>query len=225
MLSLTLAKTSILLLYLRVLSAYRPVLLAARVVLVIVILSHAYILATLLTACIPLDAFWDPFSFIAAQQPGSDGGTRAPYCHPRSVYWSHAGLNIVTDFMVFVLPLTVLGKIRAPRREKGALVGVFVVAFGYVFPPRWHVFHLSVPSYPSLRPQNVAVVLVPSKSLRCLKIANRVRKEYASYPSPASSSSPETETAVFFGLISRGRRQRRQTGRRSKLMRRLCALA
>jgi len=90
----------------------------------VVVISHIYIIICLLTACIPLSAFWD---FTPARANA--------YCHPMSIYWSHAGLNIVTDFLIFLLPLTVLHKIRSPRPQKIALVVIFLLAFMYVSPP------------------------------------------------------------------------------------------
>jgi hypothetical protein len=118
---MTFTKLSILCLYIRVLS-YNAVRLAAKVLLGIVLISHAYILGTLFTACIPFDAFWD-FS----KRPTA-------FCQPQAVYWSHAGLNIVTDFLIFILPLTVLNKIRCPRPQKIALSIIFLIAFRYCFP-------------------------------------------------------------------------------------------
>ncbi|KAK0649836.1 hypothetical protein B0T16DRAFT_457210 [Cercophora newfieldiana] len=117
-LSMTFTKLSVLCLYIRVLT-YDHVRRAAKVMLGVVVVSHVYILACLFTACVPLEAFWnlDP---IARSQA---------YCHPISIYWSHAGLNIVTDFLIFLLPLTVIHKIRSPRPQKVALVIIFLLAF------------------------------------------------------------------------------------------------
>ncbi|KAK1750077.1 hypothetical protein QBC47DRAFT_124595 [Echria macrotheca] len=109
-------KLSILCLYIRVLT-YERVRLAAKILLGIVLVSHIYILATLFTACVPLDAFWD-FS-----------KRETAYCHDISVYWSHAGLNIVTDFLIFMLPLTVIHKVRTIRPQKIALLVIFILAF------------------------------------------------------------------------------------------------
>ncbi|KAK0609239.1 hypothetical protein B0T14DRAFT_532057 [Immersiella caudata] len=87
--------------------------------LVIVILTHMWIIASLFTVCVPLEAFWDRTKY-------KYGST---YCHTFDVYWSHAGINIVTDFLIFMLPLTVLRKVRIPKRQQIALGGVFVLAF------------------------------------------------------------------------------------------------
>jgi len=118
---MTFTKLSVLCLYIRVLT-YDRVRLAAKILLGVVLLSHLYILATLFTACVPLDAFWD----FAKRDTA--------YCQPMSIYWSHAGLNIVTDFLIFTLPLTVLSKIRTSRPEKWCLGVIFVLAFRYTPP-------------------------------------------------------------------------------------------
>ncbi|KAK1832566.1 hypothetical protein QBC39DRAFT_256421 [Podospora conica] len=114
--TLTFTKLSILCLYIRVL-VYDYVRIAAKVLLAIVLVTHTYILVTMFTACIPLDAFWD-----YSRRPTA-------YCHGMDIYWSHAGLNIATDFLIFILPLTVLHRIRSPRPQKIALAIIFLLAF------------------------------------------------------------------------------------------------
>ena len=118
-LSLTFTKLSILCLYIRVLT-YEYARRGAKIVLGIVIVSHLWIIIGLCTMCIPMDAFWDLSKRATA------------YCHSMDIFWSHAGLNIVTDFMIFMLPLTVLHKLRILRNQKIALYIVFLIAFGYV---------------------------------------------------------------------------------------------
>jgi hypothetical protein len=117
-LALTSVKISILCLYLRALR-YPFVTLATKILLGVVVLTHLWIIVSVFTVCVPLDAFWDRTKFQVGRT----------YCHKFSVYWSHAGINIVTDFLIFALPLTVLGKLRIPRRQRMALGGVFVLAF------------------------------------------------------------------------------------------------
>jgi len=117
-LCLIFTKLSILCLYIRVLT-YNRVRLAAKILLAFVLLSHAFILLAVFTTCVPLSAYWD-----------LDPAARAKaYCHPIFMYWLHAALNIITDFLIFMLPLTVLHKIRSPRPEKIALCVVFTLAF------------------------------------------------------------------------------------------------
>ncbi|KAK1978808.1 hypothetical protein LZ30DRAFT_203692 [Colletotrichum cereale] len=115
--SITLTKISILLLYIRIF-AYDLVCLLAKILLGVVAVSHAWIIASILTTCIPLSAAWnyDPL---------------APpvYCHPVSVFWGNACLHLVTDFFIFVLPLPVISSMRLPRRQKLGLYFVFSLAF------------------------------------------------------------------------------------------------
>ena len=84
------------------------------------VISHVWIIVSIFTGCVPLAALWD----MAAHQTA--------YCHPGSVYWSHSGLNITTDFLIFLLPLPVVKKLCVPRRQKIALYCVFLLAFWYV---------------------------------------------------------------------------------------------
>ncbi|KAL2152163.1 hypothetical protein VTH82DRAFT_5347 [Thermothelomyces myriococcoides] len=109
-------KVSILCLYIRVLT-YNSVRRAAKVLLVVVTITHAWIIASLFTGCIPLAGLWDKVTH------------EKRYCHPGSVYYSHSSINIATDFLIFLLPLTVLHRIHAPPKQKIALYFVFLLAF------------------------------------------------------------------------------------------------
>lgn len=124
--ALTSVKISILCLYLRALR-YGYIHLATKVMLGIVIITHVWIIISLFTVCIPLSAVWD-----VAQR-------KTAYCHSFSVYWSHSGINISTDFLIFALPLCVLNKLQVPQRQKIALGFVFVLAFrcAWATPPTW----------------------------------------------------------------------------------------
>ncbi|KAK2040637.1 hypothetical protein LZ31DRAFT_38375 [Colletotrichum somersetense] len=115
--SITLTKVSILLLYIRVF-AYDLVCLLAKIMLGVVAVSHAWIIASILTTCIPLSAAWnfDPLS-------------PPVYCHPFSVFWGNACIHLVTDFFIFLLPLPVIASMRLPRRQKMGLYFVFSLAF------------------------------------------------------------------------------------------------
>ncbi|OHW98284.1 integral membrane protein [Colletotrichum incanum] len=115
--SLTLTKISILLLYIRILT-YDLVRLLGKILLGIVVVSHTWIIVSILTTCIPLSAAWnfDPLG-------------PAVYCHPISVFWGNACLHLVTDFLIFLLPLPVISSMRLPRRQKMGLYFVFCLAF------------------------------------------------------------------------------------------------
>ncbi|KEZ40412.1 hypothetical protein SAPIO_CDS8279 [Scedosporium apiospermum] len=115
--SLTFTKLSILCLYLRILT-YERTQLATKVLIATVTISHTYILTNLFVSCVPLKAFWD-YSI-----------RKNSYCHDSSIYWSNYILHIATDFLIFLLPLPVISKLRIPKKQKFGLLAVFLLAFG-----------------------------------------------------------------------------------------------
>ncbi|KAF9877143.1 hypothetical protein CkaCkLH20_05409 [Colletotrichum karsti] len=115
--SLTLTKVSILLLYIRILT-YDLVRLLGKVLLGVVLVSHTWIIVSILTTCIPLSAAWD-----------YDPANPPVYCHPVPVFWVNAMLHLLTDFMIFMLPLPVISSMSLPRRQKMGLYFVFCLAF------------------------------------------------------------------------------------------------
>lgn len=51
-------------------------------------------------------------------------------CIDNQVQWfSNAGINILTDVIVFVLPLPVIGKLNLARGQKYSLLGIFCLGF------------------------------------------------------------------------------------------------
>lgn len=67
--------------------------------------------------CTPIAAFWDK------SIPNSK-------CIDNQVQWfSHAGINILTDVIVFVLPLPVIGKLNLAKGQKYSLLGIFCLGF------------------------------------------------------------------------------------------------
>jgi hypothetical protein len=69
------------------------------------------------TACIPLHAFWD-FTVAGA------------YCHAKSIWWANTYLHVITDFMIYLLPMPVILRLRFPTRQKVLLFVLF--AFGFL---------------------------------------------------------------------------------------------
>ncbi|OIW30360.1 hypothetical protein CONLIGDRAFT_366305 [Coniochaeta ligniaria NRRL 30616] len=116
-LTIFLTKTSILLLYARILT-YQHARYAVYVILVVVTLSNIWAFAVVMTACIPLAAFWD-----FTQAAGA-------YCHPRSFWWANTGLHMATDFLIFGLPMPIIFHLNASPRQKVLLYGIF--AFGFL---------------------------------------------------------------------------------------------
>ncbi|KAK0748356.1 hypothetical protein B0T21DRAFT_406881 [Apiosordaria backusii] len=117
-LSLTFSRVSILLLYRRIFT-YSWAKRAIQIVLVLVTLIGIWLVVSVCTACIPLEAFWNWGLFF----------TQEVYCQPGNIWWANAALHIVSDLVIMALPMPVLSALKLPRRQKYALVGVFALGF------------------------------------------------------------------------------------------------
>jgi hypothetical protein len=115
-LSLCFSKIAILLLYIH-LFTFKWARLGGQILFGIVVISHLYMTLVAFTACIPLYSYWD---FTVTKK----------YCHAQSIWWSSTGLHMVTDFLIFLLPMPIVWTIRLPRRQKLILSAVF--GFGFV---------------------------------------------------------------------------------------------
>ncbi|KAL2267317.1 hypothetical protein VTJ83DRAFT_4594 [Remersonia thermophila] len=114
-LTLSLTKVSICLLYLTIFTfewAQR----AAWVVLVLVVGSNLTALVSTATFTIPLKATWDPAVVPRFRQSPE-------------IWWVNTALAIVTDFLIFLLPIPFLAPLKLPLRQKVILVGVFAIGF------------------------------------------------------------------------------------------------
>ncbi|OHE97152.1 hypothetical protein CORC01_07593 [Colletotrichum orchidophilum] len=108
-------KVSILLLYLRILRDlnYRK---ACYVVLFFVVCVSLWTILSAIFFCVPIRKNWDD--------------TVTGVCFKKGVAWYvNAGLNILTDFMILILPLPILPKIKQSRRQKIGLYLIFVLGF------------------------------------------------------------------------------------------------
>src|SRR3569833_1600038 len=114
-LTLCMSKVSILLLYLHIFS-FQWIRRVGQVVFAIVIISNIYMVLAVFPACIPLQTYWD----IRITEK---------YCHPQSVRWANTALLMITDFLIFLLPLPVVWTLNVPRRQKYALLGIFGLGF------------------------------------------------------------------------------------------------
>ncbi|KAK4163709.1 hypothetical protein QBC43DRAFT_319091 [Cladorrhinum sp. PSN259] len=113
--SLALVKLSILLLYLRV---FTPVFIrkSTYTVLVAVVLLSLWSVLSSILFCIPVARYWDRTI---------DGS-----CLPMQPRWiSGAIFNITSDFAILILPLSVVGRLRIPKRQKIGLHLVFALGF------------------------------------------------------------------------------------------------
>ncbi len=116
MLALLFTKTSILLLYIRILS-YQHARYAVYAILAIVIFTNGiWTLITVVTACIPLEAFWD------RSIPDA-------YCRPVQYWYANTGMHIGTDILLYVLPLPIIVKLQAKLTQKIALYAIFSLGF------------------------------------------------------------------------------------------------
>jgi hypothetical protein len=113
--SLTATKLTFLLQYHRILGTgqMRKVIIAAFIF--VALWSISQLLVVIFT-CTPIEKFWLP------ETPGT--------CIPNIPFWYYnAAGNIVTDVIVFVLPLPVLSRLNLRRGAKLGLIGVFCLGF------------------------------------------------------------------------------------------------
>jgi hypothetical protein len=112
-LSLFLTKVSVLLLYLRVLKTYNYLRKAIWATLVVVIVYNVWAVAMQLSTCVPLRKKWDR--------------TVEGYCHPLDVWWALTYIHIITDFIIFLLPIPAVVSMTIPRAQKAGLLFVFCI--------------------------------------------------------------------------------------------------
>ena len=117
--SLGLTKTSIVLLYRSILPP-GPSRTANYILLVFVIACNIFAVIINFVTCIPLRALWDE---------GVHGQCMGP-----EIGLVMAILNIVTDFMIFTLPLPTIVQLRMHWKKKAGLLVVFALGFVWVCP-------------------------------------------------------------------------------------------
>jgi hypothetical protein len=113
-LSLWFSKTSILLLYIHAL-VHDYTRKATYVALAIVTTYNLWGLGMYATMCVPLAKTWDP------SIPGT--------CHPWKVWWALTYLHIITDFLIFLIPIPVVSRMTIPIHQKLGLLIVFATGF------------------------------------------------------------------------------------------------
>jgi len=85
--------------------------------LAVVNIYGAWLIFSTVFFCTPVAAFWD----VAIK-----GAT----CLPKEPKWfADAGLNILTDFGIFFLPLPALRTLLLPRKQKTGLYFIFTLGF------------------------------------------------------------------------------------------------
>ncbi|KAK1752698.1 hypothetical protein QBC47DRAFT_349501 [Echria macrotheca] len=121
LLSLFCSKMSILALYMT-LFAFRWARVGCQILIFVVVVSSLFMLLTTFTACIPLHAYWD--ITIPRDQV---------YCHAQAFWWANTGMHMITDVLIFLLPMPVVWRTLLPRRQKILLFCVFGLAFVVCF--------------------------------------------------------------------------------------------
>ncbi|KAH6843371.1 hypothetical protein B0I37DRAFT_314683 [Chaetomium sp. MPI-CAGE-AT-0009] len=111
-LSLCFTKVSILLLYLRVLT-HEYIRKVTWGVLAIVVIYNTWAMGMYFTMCIPIEKMWND---------ALEG-----YCHPFQVWWALTYLHIITDFMIFLIPIPVVVTMTIPVRQRVGLLAVFTL--------------------------------------------------------------------------------------------------
>ncbi|OJJ00107.1 hypothetical protein ASPVEDRAFT_39496 [Aspergillus versicolor CBS 583.65] len=113
-LTLQLTKISMIILYLRLFptKVYRRVLMTILVVFVGVTL---YMVIGTFLVCVPVHEFWST-------------QTDHPGCNSRTAVWLvNAGLQITSDFVIVILPMPLLVKLRIPLRQRICLMLIFAL--------------------------------------------------------------------------------------------------
>jgi len=111
--SIALVKVSILLQYQRFLYTNLMKNLC-RVILVFISMYGIITVVTTITICLPVGSFWDVY--------------HSPHCLDREALWlTHASINIVSDFVIILLPIPVILKLTLPTKQKYGLVAIFAV--------------------------------------------------------------------------------------------------
>ncbi|TAQ83483.1 hypothetical protein B7494_g8190 [Chlorociboria aeruginascens] len=90
--------------------------LAAKFLLGFIIVGGGILLFIQIFSCLPVAKSWDT----------TIKGKCLP---PRAVWFTASAFAIVTDFCVWVLPIPILSKLQIPRKQKYALLFVFLLGF------------------------------------------------------------------------------------------------
>lgn len=116
-----LIKCSICIMLIRIFSAVRPFKIAAHVVMASCITLSAISTLTILLICTPVSNLWN---------------IRAPKEHCRQdrrlALISAYAVNVVTEVMIWCLPVPIVWRLRLPRAQKIALSAIFGLGIMYV---------------------------------------------------------------------------------------------
>jgi hypothetical protein len=115
-LSLAFSKVSVCLLYIRIFN-YHVARIAAWLVLTAVVMYNIAGVVSTFTLCIPLEAWWD-FTITDKTCHGGPAGM-----------WAFICLHIITDFLIFALPIPVVWMMKLAMKQKICVLFVFALGF------------------------------------------------------------------------------------------------
>ncbi|KAM7186409.1 hypothetical protein V8F20_011410, partial [Naviculisporaceae sp. PSN 640] len=113
--TLTFTKISICILYLTIFT-FEWVRKACWGILIMNIIISTWAVISTVTACIPLEAFWDL-------------SVKPVYCGGDKIWWINTGLGIFTSILMFLIPIPAILPLKLPRRQKVIIVSIFALGF------------------------------------------------------------------------------------------------
>ena len=84
------------------------------------VLQTIWVFVCLMTACIPLEAYWNPM-------------ITEKWCWPDQLWTFNNSTHLISDFFIFLLPLPMLRQLNVPRRQRIFLFLIFSVGFFVCF--------------------------------------------------------------------------------------------
>ncbi|KAK4188146.1 hypothetical protein QBC35DRAFT_383311 [Podospora australis] len=85
-------------------------------VLAIVVVHLVWVLISCFTFCVPLESIWNY-------------DIQSTFCQPQNTWWANTGMAILTDILIFCIPMPFVGPLKLPRRQKIVVVGIFAMGF------------------------------------------------------------------------------------------------
>ena len=132
-LSLILSKLSALL-FLTSIFRIRPFLITSYILMGFLVIAGLWMVISGFLFCMPVSAFWS-----------TDQDYRSSHCLPEGAVWfTNAGIQIVTDIIILILPMPVLSKLRLPKRQRLGIMLVFGVGICVIATSSARVYELNL---------------------------------------------------------------------------------
>jgi hypothetical protein len=79
-------------------------------------ITSGWAVITLLTWCVPIQGAWDPTA-------------ETTFCWPQHTFMANNIMHIITDFIIFFLPIPILRTLKVSKRERCGLITLFSLGF------------------------------------------------------------------------------------------------